>query len=67
MGEQIKKDLLTRLTHLPTTTLGFIIIILGLGLVFLGKIDMDHFIGFMVVSMPFFFYRKEQPKKEDKE
>ncbi len=66
MGEKIKRDLLDRILHMPTSMLGFIIILIGLGLVFLGKIDMDHFTGFMLISLPFFYYKREV-KKEDKE
>ena len=67
MGK-IKRDLLDRLIHLPTTLLGFIIILVGLCLVFLKKITMEQFTAFMVVSMPFFFYKREKEKdKSDEE
>lgn len=62
---KVKKDLLERMAHLPTTTLGFIIVLIGLGLVGFEKITMDQFTGFMVVALPFFFYKKEKNVKDE--
>lgn len=65
MGDKIKKDIIQRLLHLPTTTMGFLIILIGLGLVGLGIIEMESFTGFCLVSLPFFFMKKgEKTEKE---
>lgn len=59
---KIKKDIIDRLRHFPTTILAMLIIIMGLTLVFLGKIDIINFTAFCGVSLPFFFMKKEQIK-----
>lgn len=66
MGK-IKRDLLDRLMNLPTTILGFIIILIGLLLVVLHDMTMEQFTAFMVVSMPFFFYRSKEKSEDKKE
>jgi hypothetical protein len=62
---KIKRDLLDRLTHLPTTTLGFIIILLGLVLVVFKVITMEQWKAFVAVAMPLFFYKREKNIKEE--
>lgn len=56
--KEFRKDLLTRLGHFPTTIMGFIILLIGLGLVGLGKMDMLSFTAFAGVALPFFFLKK---------
>jgi len=64
---EFKKDFLDRLLHIPTSILGFIILIIGFILVYQKIITMQEMIGFSVISLPFFFYKKDTPKQEDKE
>jgi len=63
---KIKRDLLDRISHIPSNVLGFAIIIIGLSLVASGKITMDQFTAFALVALPFFFYKNNGKKSEEK-
>lgn len=63
--KEFKKDIISRLTDLPTTFMGFIIILLGFLLVYLKIITFTEFTGFMIMALPFFFLKKEN-KTDDK-
>lgn len=65
--KEFKKDIISRLTDIPTTLMGFAIIIAGLTLVYLGKITMQDFTGFMIIALPFFFLKKESKSNDTKE
>jgi hypothetical protein len=62
---KIKRDLLDRLTHIPSTIFGFVMSILGLVLVVFKVITMEQWTAFAASSMPFFFYKKNIGGKEE--
>jgi len=64
--KKIKKSLFESITHIPTTFLGFLIVVLGLILVYLKIVKMEQLTTFIIASLPFFFYKKEEKKDEDK-
>lgn len=67
--KEIKKDLWERLMDLPTTLLGFIIILVAMFLVYKQIITFQDFMAFAVMALPFFYLKKKDDKedKEDKE
>jgi len=60
----MKKDLYDRIKDIPTTIMGFIIVIIGLFFVYKNIINIEQLSGFLIASLPFFLYKKET-KKED--
>jgi ABC-type bacteriocin/lantibiotic exporter with double-glycine peptidase domain len=66
--KKFKNEFLERLTHLPTTTIGFIILLIGFAMVIFDKISMTDLIAFCAMSVPWFFAKKESDDKDkDKE
>lgn len=57
--KKLKEDLNKRLLHTPSNLMGFVILLIGFGLVSYKIIDFTAFTAFCAVTLPFFFYKQE--------